>query len=56
MAEAAPRPVFGFFDETIGYGVPMNVTELFGELWVGEDVEVVVADLPELFAVALEVL
>ena len=54
VAEAAPWPVFGVFDETSVDRVAMKVAELFDVLPVGEDVEVVVAGLPEVLAVALE--
>jgi hypothetical protein len=42
-----PRPVFGSFDEASGDGVAVHVLDLFDSLVVGEDVEVVVAGLPE---------
>ena len=51
---AAPGPVFGFEDEASGDCVLVNVMELLEPLGVREDVEVVVAGLPELFAVAFE--
>jgi hypothetical protein len=53
---AAPRPVVGGFDQFPADGVAVEVAELFTELAVGEDVEVVIAALPELDAVALEAL
>ena len=54
VAEAAPEPVFRLFDEAIFDGIAMDVAELFNELRVREDVEVVITGLPELFAVAFE--
>ena len=56
MAVAAPWPVFRVFDEASFDGVAVDVAELFDELGLGEDVEVVVAGLPELLAVAFELL
>lgn len=44
---AAPGPVFGVFDETFFDGIAVDVVELLVELGAGEDVEVVVAALPE---------
>ena len=54
VAEAAPWPVFRSFDESAFDWVAVNVAELLGELGSGEDVEVVVASLPELGAAAFE--
>jgi len=54
MAIAAPWPVFGACDEATFDGIAMNVLQLFDVLAMGEDVEVVVAGLPELAAVAFE--
>jgi len=56
VAITAPWPVFGVFYEAALYGVAVDVLELLDVLAVGEDVEVVVAGLPELFAVAFEAL
>ena len=56
VAIAAPWPVFGVFCEASFYRVAVDVLELLDVLLVGEDVEVVVAGLPEVFAVALEAL
>ena len=52
VTEATPGPVFGLFHETAFDGIAMDVAELFGELGFSEDIEVVVAGLPELFASA----
>ena len=54
VGEAAPGPVFGFFDEAAFDGVTVNVLELLDEFGLGEDVEVVVTGLPELGAGAFE--
>jgi hypothetical protein len=54
VAEAAPWPVFGVFDEASVDRVTVKVAELFDVLPVSEDVEVIVAGLPEVLAVALE--
>ena len=56
VAIAAPWPIFGGFDEAAYDWVSVDVPELLDVLSVGEDVEVVVAGLPELFAVAFEAL
>ena len=50
VEETAPGPVFGFFDQAAFYRVVMDVAELLDELGLGEDVEVVIARLPELGA------
>ena len=47
VEEAGPGPVFGFCGEAAFDGVTVHVDELLVELAVGEDVEVVVAGLPE---------
>lgn len=44
---AGPEPVFGFGDEAAGDWVAMHVVELLDVLVVAENVEVVVAGLPE---------
>ena len=54
VAIAARWPVFGLLDEVTYDWVAVDVPELLDVLAVGEDVEVVVAGLPELFAVAFE--
>jgi hypothetical protein len=54
VAEAAPGPVFGFLDESTFNGVAVDIAELLDELGLGEDVEVVVAGLPELETLAFE--
>lgn len=56
MAVARPWPVFRSFDETSVDWVAVDVFQLLGVLLMGEDVEVVVADLPELLAVTFEAL
>jgi len=56
VAETAPWPVFGPGNEASLDGIAVDVFQFFNVLSVGEDVEVVVAGLPELFAVALETL
>jgi hypothetical protein len=53
---AAPWPVFRGFDEFPLHGIAMKVTKFLAELTLGEDVEVVIAALPELDAVAFEAL
>ena len=47
MAVGGPWPVFGFFDQTSSNRVAMHVLQFFDSFVVGEDVEVVVAGLPE---------
>jgi hypothetical protein len=42
-----PGPVFGAFDEAPRDGIAVHVFDFFDSLVVGEDVEVVVAGLPE---------
>ncbi len=54
VAVAAPGPVFGAVDEATRDWVAVDVAELLGELRVGDDVEVVVAGLPEVGAVGFE--
>ncbi len=54
VVEAAPTVVFGFGDEASGDGVAVDVTDFLYEPCCGEDVEVVVARLPESFACAFE--
>lgn len=56
MAVAAPGPVFGFLDEAPVDWIAVNVAELLDELGLGEDIEVVVAALPELGTGTLEAL
>jgi hypothetical protein len=54
MVEAAPAVVFGFGDEASGDWVAVDVLDLLFEFAGGEDVEVVVAGLPEVVAGAFE--
>lgn len=54
VPEAAPWPVFGPLNEAALDWIAVDIAELFDEFGMGEDVEVVVAALPELFAVAFE--
>jgi len=54
VVEAAPLPIFGFVDQAARDGVAVNVLDFFGELGMGEDVEVVVTGLPELRASCFE--
>ena len=56
VAVAAPGPVFRGFYEAAVYRVAVDVLQLLDVLLMGEDVEVVVTILPELFAVAFEAL
>ncbi len=54
VVEAAPAIVFGFGDEASGDWVSVDVLDFLFELSVGEDVEVVVAGLPEMFSGTFE--
>ena len=54
VVEAAPAVVFGAFDQAAGYWVAVDVADFFHEFVGGEDVEVVVTGLPEVFAGAFE--
>lgn len=54
MVETAPGVVLGFFDQTACDGIAVDVAELLDPFWVSEDVEVVVAELPELGSGASE--
>ena len=54
MVEAAPAVVFGFGDEASGDWVAVDVSDFLFEFACGEDVEVVVAGLPEVVAGAFE--
>ncbi len=56
VIEAAPWPVFWFLDEFADHRVAVHVFELFYELVVSEDIEIVVAGLPEVGAGAFEFL
>ena len=56
VAVAAPWPVFGVFDEARLDRVAVEIAKLLVEFGAREDVEVVVAALPELRAVTLELL
>jgi hypothetical protein len=47
VVEAAPTVVFGFVDEASGDRITVDVLDLLFEFSCGEDVEVVVARLPE---------
>ena len=47
VAIGRPSPVFRVGDEAPGDWIAMHVRELFDALVVGEDVEVIVARLPE---------
>ena len=52
VAEAAPWPVFGVCYQTGSDGIAVDVSQLLYVLPVGEDVEVVVAGLPEVGSVS----
>lgn len=54
MAVARPWPVFWFFDEASFDWVAVNVFQLLYILLMGQDVEVVVAALPELRSISFE--
>ena len=54
VEKAAPAPVFGPFGQATSYGIAVDVANLFGEFLLGEDIEVVIAALPELWSFALE--
>ena len=54
VVEAAPSIVFRFRDEAAGDRVAMDVTDFFDKFGRGEDIEVVVARLPEAHACAFE--
>ena len=54
VVEAAPSVVFGFGDEAAGNGVAVDVADFLYKFPCGEDVEVVVAGLPEVLAGAFE--
>ncbi len=47
VAEAVPRPLIGFGDETTGDRVAMNIAELFDAPGLCVDVEIVVPRLPD---------
>jgi hypothetical protein len=52
--EAAPGPVLGSCNKFSSDGVAVHVLQLFDSLGFGEDVEVVIAGLPEVLAGASE--
>jgi hypothetical protein len=54
VAERAPGIVFGFVHQAACDWVAVDVAELLDEFVVGEDVEIVIAGLPELRARAFE--
>jgi hypothetical protein len=54
VVEAAPAVVFGFGDESSGDWVAVDVLDFLFEFSCGEDVEVVIAGLPEVVAGAFE--
>lgn len=54
VAIAAPRPVIWLLHETFLNRVAMDVAKLLDKLLLREDVEVEVANLPELLSTALE--
>ena len=54
VVEAGPGVVLGAGDEATGDRIAVDVLELLGELVRGEDVEVVVAGLPEVVSGAFE--
>jgi hypothetical protein len=54
VVEAAPGIVFGFGDEASGDWIAVDVLDFLFEFACGEDVEVVVAGLPEVVAFPFE--
>jgi len=54
VEKAAPAPVFGLFGQATSDGIAMDVTELFDEFVMSEDIEIVIAALPELGSFAFE--
>jgi hypothetical protein len=54
VVEAAPAVVFGFGDEASVDWVAVDILDFLFEFAGGEDIEVVVAGLPEVGALALE--
>jgi hypothetical protein len=54
VVEAAPAVVFGFGDESSCDGVAVDVSDFLFEFSGGEDIEVVVARLPEVIAIVFE--
>ena len=54
MVIAAPWPEFRLVHQSARDGVAMHVLEFLDELRLGEDVEVVVIQLPEAWTVAFE--
>jgi hypothetical protein len=54
VVEAAPRVVLKLRYHAACDGIAVNVSELLDEFGIGEDIEVVVAGLPELEASAFE--
>ena len=47
MAVAAPWPVFGVFDQAALNRIAVDVAQLFHELSLCEDIEIIVPGLPE---------
>jgi hypothetical protein len=54
VVEAAPAVVLGFGDQASGYRIAMDVADFFYKFASGEDIEIVVAGLPEVVAFAFE--
>jgi hypothetical protein len=54
VPKAAPRPVLRLLDQPTYNGIAVHVSKLFDALVAGMHVEVVVARLPELLALALQ--
>jgi hypothetical protein len=52
MKKAAPLPVFGPIAQTLLDRIAMDVTEFFRELAAIANVEVIIALLPEMLAIA----
>jgi hypothetical protein len=54
MVVAAPWPVFGTFNQATFDRIAVDVFQFLDVLSMGEDVEVVVAGLPELLLISFE--
>lgn len=54
LAVAARGPILWFGNQAALYRIAVEVAELLNELGVCKDIEIVVAGLPALFAVALK--
>jgi hypothetical protein len=54
VAKAAPLPILRTVTQAASYGIAVNVTELFNELFVIAYVEIIIALVPEVPGISFE--